>query len=70
MTAFTAFLAALPEILWGLLLSLYYAVYNLCVWIKPDNFSKSIAGDIVLVNFRVLTTKFCRTLGCPCVFIV
>ena len=38
------------EVIWGLLLSVYYGVVGLAHWIWPQRFAKSVAGEIVLVN--------------------
>ena len=38
------------EVIWGLLLSVYYGCFGLVHWVWPDKFLKSVSGDIVLVN--------------------
>ena len=38
------------EVLWGLLLSLYYSFVGLAYWIMPDKFCKSVEGEIILVS--------------------
>ncbi len=42
-------LLVIGEILWGLLLSVFYAFEALAIWIMPDRFSKKVDGEIILV---------------------
>ncbi len=39
------------EVVWGLLLSLYYSFVALGQWIWPAKFMKSLEGEIVLVSY-------------------
>jgi hypothetical protein len=52
------------EILWGLLLSLYYAFVALATWIMPEYFSKKVEGEIVLVIANLLFYQFKLTRYC------
>ena len=53
------------EILWGLLLSLYYAFVALATWIMPEYFSKKVEGEIVLVIANLLFYQFRLPRYCP-----
>ena len=43
-------LLTLPQILWGILLSIYYGFETLYRWINPQAFEKSIKNDIILIT--------------------
>ena len=43
-------LLTLPQILWGILLSIYYGLETIYRWINPQAFEKSIKNDIILVT--------------------
>jgi hypothetical protein len=45
-------LFVIGEIIWGLLLSVYYAFEGLAIWIMPDRFSKKVDGEIILVTIE------------------
>jgi hypothetical protein len=53
------------EILWGLLLSLYYAFVALATWIMPEYFSKKVEGEIVLVIANLVFYQFKLPRYCP-----
>jgi all-trans-retinol dehydrogenase (NAD+) len=43
-------LLVILEVIWGLVFAMFYAVYNAIRNFFPDNFSKSIEGETVLIT--------------------